>query len=219
MRRAYWIPLLIWWSVATVAGAQPDQPGPTQSPVQRDPFEDSPPVKEPTHPSLLPPYLPRSAFVGSWLNSGALTAQVRLQWELTLVQERVDAFVLLFQGGGGYGLVLPQNLGPARTSAMMSLYQHTLLAGLAFRADRPSGFHWGFQAATGPLFYGARFTDLPSESGVAGLVEGRADVGWKYGSIVYGISFGYGSLYQQPTRLESGSFLGGILFGLFADAR
>lgn len=176
-------------------------------------------MSEPTRRSSFPPYLPRAALVGSFLNSSALTPQVRVEWELTLVQERVDAFVLVLEGGGGYGLNLPQNLGPANVTAMTSLYQHTLLAGLGFRADRPSGFHWGFQAATGPLIYGAKFSDLPAESGILGMVEGRAQAGWKFGSIVYGVSLGYASLYQQPSHLVSGSYLGGILFGFFADAR
>ncbi len=176
-------------------------------------------MDQPERRASFPPYLPRAAFVGAFVNSSSVTPQVRLQWELTLIQERIDSLVLLFGGGGGYGLNRPQNLGPTNTSVMISLYQHVILGGFGFRADRPGGFHWGFQAATGPLFYGARFSDLPSERGVLGLVEGRADVGWRFGSIVYGVSFGYASLYQQPMRLQSGPYLGGIMFGLFADGR
>jgi len=222
MRRASWLALWASITLASAAGAQPrepDQPGPSEPPGQRDPLEESGPVQEPRHRSLFPPYLPRAAWVGTFLNSSALTAQIRLEWELTLVQERVDAFVLVFEGGGGYGLSLPENLGPARVTSMTSLYQHTLMAGLGFRADLPSGFHWGFQAATGPLIYGAKFSDLPAESGILGMVEGRAQAGWKFGSIVYGVTLGYASLYRQPSNLVSGSYLGGFLFGLFADAR
>src|SRR5260370_35681870 len=53
-----------------------------------------------------PAYLPRSAFVGTYVN-GAVTPQLRFQWELTLIQRRVPALVVVREVGGGAGSVLP----------------------------------------------------------------------------------------------------------------
>jgi hypothetical protein len=165
-----------------------------------------------------PAYLPRAAFIGTYVRT-AITPQLRFQWEFTLMQRRIDALVLLLEGGGGYGLGLPNNLGATATVSMTRLYQLTALAGIGFRADEPGGWHWGGQIATGPLFYGARLSDSSSEDSVWPMVEARAQIGLRYGSSVYGIALGYALIYPGNTRTISAPFLGGFMLGLFADRR
>ncbi len=165
-----------------------------------------------------PPYLPRAAFVGIYLRT-AVTPQLRIQWELTLMQRRVHALVLVLEGGGGYGIALPKNLDPTGTVSMTRLYQLTLLAGIGIRADEPSGWQWGGQIATGPLFYGARYNDASSKDAVWPMVEARAQIGLRFGSSVYGISVGYALPYPGQTETRTTPFLGGWMLGLFADRR
>jgi hypothetical protein len=180
--------------------------------------QDAPADLEPSRDFPTPPYLPRSAFVGTFVNT-AWTPQLRIQWELTALQRRADALVIVLEGGGGYGVALPQNLGPGGMVAMTRLYQLTALAGIGYRADPSSRWHWGVQAATGPLFYGTRFNDSTSEDSVLGMLEVRAQLGLRYGAYVYGISVGYAELYPGFTSTRSTPFLGGFLFGVFADRR
>lgn len=168
--------------------------------------------------SRTPAYLPRGAFVGTYVNT-ALTPQLRVQWELTMLQRENNALVLVLEGGGGYGVLLPKNLGPSGMLSMTRLYQLTALAGLGLRADSESGWHWGGQLVTGPLFYGARFDDRSSEDSVWPMLEARAQVGLRYGSMVYGIAVGYAFTYPGLTRSLTTPYLAGPLFGIFADRR
>ena len=64
---------------------------------------------EPT-PGGVPAYLPRGAFLATFVNQGAVVPQVRLLWQLTLVQTRNDALVGVFEGGGGFGLTHPEGV-------------------------------------------------------------------------------------------------------------
>jgi hypothetical protein len=163
-----------------------------------------------------PAYLPRAAWLGAYFNT-AVTIQVQIQWEFVIQEQETNAWVLLLGGGGGYGLWLPGELGPSRASAMLSLYQHSLRAGAGFRTDERNGLHWGVQLVTGPLFYGARFQDLPADRGVAGLLEARGQLGQRLGSSIYGLTAGYVFLYLRPDQGSAVPFLGGWLIGLFAD--
>jgi hypothetical protein len=165
-----------------------------------------------------PAYLPRAAFIGTYVNT-ALTPQLRFQWELTLIQREKNALVVLLEGGGGYGLLLPSSLGPGGSLSMTRLYQLTALAGVGFRADEADGWHWGGQLATGPLFYGARFNDRSTEDSVWPMLEARAQLGLRYGSTVYGIAVGYAFTYPGLTRSVTTPFLAGPMVGFFADRR
>jgi hypothetical protein len=174
---------------------------------------DSPP--EPT--GGVPAYLPRSVLVGSFLGSalvplgGIITPQLRVQWELTAIKTGHDALVFVLELGGGSAVGLP--------TGVTSFYEHTVVAGVGYRAMHPNGFMWGFHVATGPVFYGARFQALPSESTIGGWVEGRAQAGLKIGAVSYGVALSYANLYDLQTRLQSGSLVAGPAIGLFADWR
>ena len=167
----------------------------------------------------VPFWAPRSAFAGGYLNQ-AVTPQLRLGWEAAVLEQKNDQLVLLFEGGGGYGLPpLPSNAGESGHRQLTLFYQHALMAGVGYRLTRPSGFHFGFQLATGPLFFGARYPDGPSENKVLGFLEGRLQVGMKAGGAVYGLSVGYGSAYEAPRRSDAYDYVGGPMLGLFANWR
>lgn len=169
--------------------------------------------------SGVPFYVPRAVFAGTFFNNSAVTPQVRVTWEAAPVQTKRDALLLLFEVGGGYGAWMPRSFGSAGDDAMTFFYQHTLLLGLGYQARYPGGFSWGFHVGTGPLFYGARIENAPRENVVAGWVEGRVQAGWRLGDVTYGLSFGYANLYDPPRRIQSGSFVGGPMLGLYADWR
>ncbi|HEX4803123.1 MAG TPA: hypothetical protein VFV14_06410 [Myxococcaceae bacterium] len=166
-----------------------------------------------------PAYVPRAALVGTFFNT-VVTPQLRLTWELTLVEREKNALLLVLEGGGGYGVLLPTNLGPTGMLSMTRLYQLTALAGIAFHADyEDSRWHWGGQLATGPLFYGAKFSDGFTEDKVWPMLEARARVGLRFGATVYGLAFGWAFTYPGLTTSLTTPYLGGPMVGIFADRR
>jgi hypothetical protein len=166
----------------------------------------------------VPGWLPRSAQVGAYLPS-PFVPQLQLQWEWTLIQERVDALVLVMELGGGAQVGEVSGVGPRRTARMLTGWQAPALLGLAYRGTRPSGFHWGLSVATGPTFFGATFDTLPREQGAVGLVEGKVQFGWRWGPATWGLYGGVAQVYDFPARYNSVRFAGGPLLGFFADWR
>src|SRR5690606_23471389 len=62
--------------------------------------------------SKTPAWLPRSVSLGLGLGAATtLSVEGRLQWELTIVQQRVDALIVYGALGGGLGLNLPEHVG------------------------------------------------------------------------------------------------------------
>ncbi|NOK39353.1 hypothetical protein HMI49_39900, partial [Corallococcus exercitus] len=53
------------------------------------------------HVSPTPAWLPRGVFLGTQLNNGAVVPNVRVQWELTIFQDRKDAWIAILEGGVG----------------------------------------------------------------------------------------------------------------------
>src|SRR5687767_276987 len=79
-------------------------------------------AKQVDRPMRSTPLLPRALYVGSFFND-AVTPQLRAQWQYTLLQERVDALVVFFEGGGGISsFELPRFLGRYQ---MTRFYQAT----------------------------------------------------------------------------------------------
>ena len=139
----------------------------------------------------------------------------RIHWVVLL-----NALLFVLEGGGGYGVLLPSNLGPTGMLSMTRLYQLTALAGVAFHAEyEESRWHWGGQLATGPLFYGAKFSDSSTEDKVWPMLEARAQVGLRYGATVYGLSFGWAFTYPGLTSSLTTPYLGGPMVGIFADRK
>jgi hypothetical protein len=177
------------------------------------------PVAPPPEAQGVPWYVPRAAFGGTFYNV-TWTPQLRLAWEVAIIQSKNDAMLAFFEGGGGYAVWMPRIFGLNGQDAMTFFYQHTAMLGLAYQARYSNGLCWGFQVGTGPVFYGARIENLPTENIVAGWVEGRAHVGWRFGKITYGISAGYANLYNPPRRTQqSGSFVAGPVGGFYMDWR
>ncbi|MDQ3265567.1 MAG: hypothetical protein M3Y59_18235 [Myxococcota bacterium] len=172
-------------------------------------------------PLMVPVYLPRAAFLGAYVNDGALTPQLRLQWQHTLIQKNRDAFVAYLEGGGGFGLSLPNNLLPYANGRMTSLYQHVALIGLGYNAVYSDGWAWGFQVLTGAQWYGGNFTDplVPDERRLGGTVEGRANLGLNIGPVRLMASAGWGQLWVVPRSSVSARFVGGPIFGVYVDWR
>lgn len=168
----------------------------------------------------VPVYLPRGAFAGAYAQEGALTPQLRIQWQATLIQMKNDAFVAFLEGGGGFGLSLPSNLRSfGVTGGMNSLYQATVLVGLGYDAVYSSGWAWGFQVLTGPKWYGARFDDYEPEAGFGGTVEGRANIGINVGPVRLMASAGWAQLWVVPRTSIAAQFVGGPIFGVYVDWR
>jgi hypothetical protein len=166
-----------------------------------------------------PVWLPRGAFLGTYLRGGAVTPQARLQWQVTLFEQRKDSIVLLLEGGGDWAAVLPDTALAGFDVPIHSLYEHTALFGVGYRNQDPEGLHWGFQVTGGPVWYGAHYRDLPAEHERAGLMEGRIHVGYRWGPVVAGVSAGYAEPFSYKRRSVARPFLGGAQFGFFADWR
>jgi hypothetical protein len=166
-------------------------------------------------------WLPRGVFLGPYVKGGAVVPQLRLQWQWTLIQERIDAFALIAEVGGGYDLAKPTNAGPRNNLELTQLYEHTAMLGFGYRGNWPSGWHAGAHALAGPVLYGAKYQDnlLPSEQRTAGLVEGRLQLGHSVGPFVLGAALGYGELFGTSRRSNALEYLGGLNFGVYADWR
>ncbi|MDY7232527.1 hypothetical protein [Hyalangium rubrum] len=166
-----------------------------------------------------PVWLPRGAFLGSYLRGGTVTPQARIQWQLTVFQDRKDALVLVLEGGGGFAVALPDTVVAGADEPIDSFHEHTVQVGGGYRNQSPSGFHWGFQVTAGPLWYGAHLRNLPDERYSAGLLEGRVHLGYQLGRVALGVSGGYGEPFSYRRRSVAAPYAGGLLLGVFADWR
>lgn len=172
------------------------------------------------HTSPTPAWLPRGAYLGTYTRGGAVVPQVRLQWQLTMFQDRRDALVFLVEGGLGRAVALPDiQIFGGPTVPFKSFYSHTAMAGAGYRNQNPSGWHWGFQVTTGPVWFGSRFEGFANEDHVGGLIEGRVHVGRQLDKVALGLSVGYGEAFGVGRRNLSRNYLGGMLLGFFADWR
>lgn len=170
--------------------------------------------------SPTPVWLPRGAFLGTYFQNDAMVPQLRLQWQFTVLQERVDALVLVGEAGGGWALKKPSTAGPLRNDEVDALWEHSALLGLAYRGTRSNGLHFGAQLAAGPLWYGGRYHTLPDEDRFAGLLEGRLHAGYRLGPAVsFGVAVGYAEPFSYRSRSPGLRFVGGPMVGLFADWR
>jgi hypothetical protein len=175
-------------------------------------------VDGPVPASKTPAWLPRGAFLGTFLNEGVVLPQAQLQWEIPFYQTRNDGLYLIFEGGGGLSVATPDKALPFTEAVLDSVSLYTVMGGAGYRNQRPGGWHWGFHVVTGPAFYGARFlTSTPQEDYFVGFLEGRAQVGHSVGPFVLGAAVGYGSSYNYRRRSVARPYVGGLQVGLFAD--
>jgi len=166
-----------------------------------------------------PFWLPRGAFLGTYIRHGAITPQPRLQWEFTFFEDRKDSLVALVEGGIGYAVVRPDTALEGYDVPVYTFYEHTAMVGLGYRNDSPDGLHWGFQVTGGPFWYGAHLGNLDNEHYTVGLVEGRIQIGHTVGPLVLGVSGGIGEPFSFSKHSVARFMAGGVLLGLFADWR
>jgi len=123
-------------------------------------------------------------------------------------------------GGGGFGLNHPRGVSNSGMPfTILSLYEHTLLVGIAYRATYVNNFHWGFHFLTGPVFYGATYDTLPAENRWDGNVEGTLEIGIKVGEVTFGATGGWAQPYNTLINSTVVSYVGGPMFGVFLDWR
>lgn len=187
--------------------------GPTSSALA----QEAPPSLR--HQSPTPWYLPRGAFLGTYLRNGAAVAQARLQWQLTLFQDKHDALVFVVDGGVGRSYALPSTAAEGFNIPFTGFYEHTVMVGGAYRNQSPSGWHWGFQVAAGPVWYAAHYQGLANEDKTGGLLEGRLQIGYRVGQVALGLAGGYAEPFSVGRRSVARNYVGGGLIGFFADWR
>lgn len=150
-------------------------------------------------------YVPRYVWLGSYVK-GTLSATGHLGWEWHLLRGRRDHLNVLLELGGAWAIGRPNIVG--------SFYEHQATLGGGYRMD-VGRLQWGFSVVTGILFYGGRVHGR-GEDFVQGVVEGRAQAGWRIGNVVVGASIGYSEPYGIPPGSLAILYVGGVNFGLFA---
>ena len=166
-----------------------------------------------THP--VPFYVPRTASLGVFVNPfKAVSLDVRIAWELGVVEQPRNHLVVLIQVGTSTAISLPLGL--------RALYQHVGMLGIGYRSTREL-FHWGFSIMTGPLWYRASYTpDYPYdfESRFTTYSEVTAQAGLKLAKhLIVGVYVGYGAPWDMSPRFPGSFYTGGFTAGLFADWR
>ena len=200
MHRSLLLCLFLAFSVSSTAFAQGEAPALHRSPT--------------------PAWLPRGALLGTYIRNGAVVPQARIQWQLTLFQDRRDALVFAVEGGLGFSASLPDTAVEGSNVPFSNFYSHTAMAGLAYRNQNPSGWHWGFQVTAGPVWYGATFAGGVEEDRMGGILEGRVHIGRKVtDALVVGVAGGYSEPFSVARRSVARDYLGGVLVGFFADWR
>ncbi|MCE9673513.1 hypothetical protein LY474_37480 [Myxococcus stipitatus] len=171
------------------------------------------------HTSLTPAWLPRGILLGASFRDDTITPRLKLQWQFTFYQDRKDAFVLLLEGGLGWAASMPTQDPREPRTMLGSYYEHTAQVGVGYRNHFREGLHWGFQVTGGPVFYGAHFDGEPADKRTAGIVEGRIHIGYQLDQVAFGVAAGYGEPFGLKRRSLGRTFVGGPMFGLFADWR
>lgn len=168
----------------------------------------------------VPFWAPRAALAGATFHGGAAVAQLRVAWELPFLTQKYDQMAFVVEGGGGYGLpALPALMTFDGERRLTFLYQYMVTAGIGYGTTRPSGFHFGVLLTSGLLFYGARFDRGPKENPLAGTLEGRVEVGYRAGGVVYSLAAGYSAPYERPRGSDAFEAIGGPLLALTASWR
>jgi len=169
-------------------------------------------LKREAHP--VPAWLPRTASVGMVVNPPAITLDVRLAWEIGVIEQPRNHLVIMVELGTGLALTTPKGL--------KNMYQHVAMLGFGYRSTREL-FHWGFSVLTGPMWYRSAYgpnTGFDFESRVVTYSEITGQVGLKLlEHFIVGIYLGYGAPWDVSTRFPSSIYLGGFRFGFFAEWR
>ncbi|MCP3103482.1 hypothetical protein LZ198_31825 [Myxococcus sp. K15C18031901] len=172
------------------------------------------------HTSPSPAWLPRGVFLGASFRDDTITPRLKVQWQFTFFQDRKDAFVFLVEGGLGWGASMPTQDKSEPHTLLGSYYEHTAQVGVGYRNHLKEGAHWGFQVTGGPVFYGAHFDGgNAADKRTAGIIDGRIQIGYQFDQVAFGVAAGYAEPFGLKRRSLGRTFVGGPMFGLFADWR
>ncbi len=180
-----------------------------QTPARRTPAESS-----------VPMWLPRGAFLGTSLGQGAVVPEARLQWQLDFFHHFEDTLAVLIEPTVRQAVSWPARFEEA-PGTLTSLRAYSLMFAVGYTSQQRSGWQWGFQLGTGPMWYTARMTGSgkSQESYWVGQLDGRARIGYRFGSIGLGAAVGYGDPYNYKRASLSRPYLGGLQLGVYADWR
>ena len=164
--------------------------------------------------TLVPWFVPRQASLGLFINSGAVSPNVRLGWEISVLEQPRNDLVIVLDVGSSTSLALPLGL--------RALYQHVAVVGVGYRSNREV-LHWGFQLTAGAVWYRAAFdprTPYLFENRVLSYSEGRVQLGarLKEHFIVAGY-VGYAAPWSIAPRFPANIYVGGPVAGLVVDWR
>lgn len=172
------------------------------------------PAEEQTAKALVPFWVPREVQTGLFVNSPMVALHVRLNWGLTFYERGGHNLFAALQVGTALALTVPVG--------MKEHFQHVALLGIAYRKTTQT-LNWGFQWTLGPNWYRASFDPELSwrlESYVVPYSEGRINVGYRVlKHLVLGIYGGYAAPVEFDERYPGRTYVGGVLFGLYADWR
>jgi hypothetical protein len=177
------------------------------------------PAPQPASPT--PPWLPRAAYLGTFIRDGVIAPQARIQWQLVFFQGRTDTLGLLIEPLAALAVARPDTVVEGEDVPMTSLQYYSLMFALGYTSRRGPGMEWGFQVGTGPAWLRARFQNGPKdeESYWGGLLDGRARIGYRFSSVSLGFTVGYGDPYNYRRSSLARSYVGGLQLGFYADWR
>jgi hypothetical protein len=172
-------------------------------------------------PSLVPFWLPREVALVTFFHNSNITPELRLAWHITVVQQRIDSFNFIFEGGGGWAAAKRSTTDPdTGAPPVTEMHQWHIHGGISYEGDWASGWHIGARVTAGVTLFGANFVGAPKEGlESAATVEGRVEGGYRLGRVVYGLSVGILQPWSKNPRLYSVDDIGGFSVGLFANWR
>jgi hypothetical protein len=195
--------LVFTGSLCSAAWAQPAPPRPLEE-------------------SAVPAWLPRGALLATSFRQGAVVPEARLQWQLPFYRFGSDTLGVLLEPAAAFAAARPASFELENVKGSLAALQlYSLLVGVGYTNQQRTGFQWGFQLGTGPTWYRARLSGASKaeESYLVGLVDGRARIGYRFGSIGLGATVGYGDPYNYKRASLSRPYIGGLQLGLYADWR
>ncbi|OJT20802.1 hypothetical protein BO221_28230 [Archangium sp. Cb G35] len=177
--------------------------------------------RPPPPPSPTPPWLPRGAYLGTFIRDGVIAPQARLQWQLVFFQGRSDTLGLLIEPMAAIAVARPATVVEDEDVPMTSLQYYSLMFALGYTSRRGPGWEWGFQVGTGPAWLHARFENRSTDEEfyLGGLLDGRARIGYRFSSVSLGFTVGYGDPYNYRRSSLARSYVGGLQLGFYADWR
>lgn len=172
-------------------------------------------------PALVPWWLPREVALVTFFQASNITPELRIAWHIPVIQQRIDSFNLIVEGGGGWAAKKRSQTDPdTGDPPVTELHQWHIHGGIAYEGDWASGWHLGVRVTTGVTLFGANFVGVPKEGlNTAATVEGRLDGGFRIGRVVYGVSVGILQPWSKSPQLYSVDDIGGFSVGLFANWR